>query len=71
VPRSNIIAIGVRVFDIYAAVVTVTRNAELYGSTDSDVKLRFLAIDPSSGEIRDTPMMDEISRMALEMISSR
>jgi hypothetical protein len=67
----DVIAIGVRVFNIYAAVVTVTRNTAQYiGATENaSTKLRFLVIDPSTGKMRNTSVMDEISRMALVMIT--
>jgi hypothetical protein len=62
----DVILIGVRVFDIYAAVVTVTSNG---GPYDAAAKLRFLTIEPSTGTMRDTSVMDECSRMALAMIT--
>ena len=65
------IAISVRVFDIYAAVVTVTRHSARYieVANAAGKKLRFLTIEPSSGTMRNTSVMAEISRMSLAMIA--
>jgi hypothetical protein len=61
VPGDHGIAIAVRVFDIHAAVVSVTKDAARYlAGSDARTKLRFLSIEPVSGEIRNTPFMDEM-----------
>jgi hypothetical protein len=51
VPGDHGIAIAVRVFDIYAAVVSVTKDAARYlAGSDARTKLRFLSIEPVSGD---------------------
>jgi hypothetical protein len=64
VPGDRGIAIAVRVFDIHAAVVSVTKDAGRYlAGSDARTKLRFLSIEPVSGEMRNTPFMDEMLRI--------
>lgn len=66
------IAIAVRIFDAHAAVVWVTKDADKYlGGSDPWVKLRFLAIEPVSGKMRDTPVLEELGRLASETVDSR
>lgn len=66
------IALAVRVFDLHAAVVWVTKDAARYLSDpDANTKLRFLAIEPVSGRMQDTPVMDELSRIAQTMTEIR
>ena len=63
------IAIAVRVFDIHAAIVWVTKRAALYLSgNDANARLRFLAIDPERRKMRDVPMMTEMHRIAAAMV---
>ena len=66
------IFMAVRVFDIHAAIVEVTKDAARYfpGFTGGD-KLRFLTIEPKSGKMRDVPIMDEWGRIALAMVAQR
>lgn len=62
-PSESRIALVVRVFDIHAAAVWVTQDAARYLSEpDAGSKVRFLAIDAVSGQMRDTPFMDEVAR---------
>jgi len=57
------IVVAVRVFDIFAAAVEVTKDAARYLSGgDSERRLRFLAIDPASGRMHQTSLMDEYKR---------
>ena len=66
------IAIAIRVFDIHAAVVWVSRDAAHYLSGDDpDAKLRFLDIDPISRTMRDRAMKDEFARLASLMVAKR
>jgi hypothetical protein len=59
------IVVAVRVFDIFAAAVEVTKDAARYLSDgDSERRLRFLAIDPTSGEMSETSLADELMRVA-------
>ena len=68
VAESYGIAIAVRVFDIHAAVVWVTKDTARYlAGHDAPMKLRFLSIEPGSGKTRDTPLMDEFLRIAAAM----
>jgi HNH endonuclease len=63
------IAIAVRIFDIYAAVVWVTTRAAQYlSSADAQERLRFLSIDPERREKRYVPMMAEMHRIAKAMV---
>jgi hypothetical protein len=58
------IVVAVRIFDIYAAAVPVTSDAQRYLRSRSDrEKLRFLAIDAPSGQTIDTSHDDEVRRM--------
>jgi hypothetical protein len=60
--------VAIRIFDIQAALVLVTKDAARYLSgSDADMNLRFLAIEPVSGRMRDTPFTDELRRIAQEM----
>lgn len=58
------VVISVRVFDIYAAAIIVSREPGRYFRSPADsTKLRFLAIDSVSGKTVDTSWDDEIRRM--------
>jgi hypothetical protein len=66
------IAIAVRVFDAHAAFVWVTKDAARYlTGQNAGEKMRFLAIDPVSGKMTDTPIIDEMRRMAAATIARR
>ena len=65
------IAIAVRVFDIHAAIVWVTKNANTYLGGPAPNALRFLAIDPESRSLRNVPFMEEMGRMAVEKVANR
>jgi hypothetical protein len=59
------IIVAVRIFDIYAAAVVVSRQASRYFKTQADQeKLRFLAIDASTGATVDTAFQSEVFRLA-------
>jgi len=69
---ANQICIAVRIFDIYAACVTVSREANRYLRVPDDfTKLRFLAIDPVAEKMIDTAFADESHRMAVNMTTFR
>ena len=58
------IAISVRVFDIYATIVPVTKDAARYlAGHDANTVLRFLSIDPTSGDMRNVPFLEEMGRV--------
>jgi hypothetical protein len=58
------IVVALRIFDIYAAAVPVTSDAQRYLRSGSDrEKLRFLAIDAPSGKTIDTSYDVEVRRM--------
>jgi hypothetical protein len=63
------IAIAVRVFDIYAAVIPVTNEAAHYlrGVPDDLAMLRFVVIDAISGKMHNTHFQDEQHRLAAAM----
>jgi hypothetical protein len=66
------IVIAVRIFDIHAAVIRVTKDAARYLSgPDANTKLRFLAIEPKSGNMLDVPLMQELDRIASLMVESQ
>lgn len=66
------IAIAVRVFNIHAAFVWVTKDPTRYLSgRDAGQRLRFLCMDAITGQKRDVPMMDELARIAAAIVVSR
>jgi hypothetical protein len=69
--RGQQIFVAVRVFDIYAAVVPVTNQPARYLRAPLDPKLRFLAIDSTTGRIWDTSFLDEQRRLGLAMTAAR
>jgi hypothetical protein len=57
------IAMAVRVFDIQAAVVSMTNDAARYLSgQDESALLRFLSINPERGDMRNVPFLEEFGR---------
>lgn len=60
------IGIAVRIFDVYAAVVWVSRDVSRYSHLNGNA-LRFLVIDAATGAIHNTPMEQELHRLALLM----
>jgi hypothetical protein len=65
------VVVAVRVFDLYAAAVVVSREAGRYFRTSADLsKLRFLAIDSVSGKTVDTAFDEENRRMAIAMLTA-
>ena len=70
-PNSNIglamrvgkkISVGVRIFSTMAGVVCVSENASAYQSF-GEKEGQFIAIDPTSGERRETTLAEETSRI--------
>ena len=61
---TNKLFVGVRVFDLYGAVVKVSEDARRYiqGRADAE-KLRFLVIDSVSRRTHETSFADELRRM--------
>lgn len=54
----------VRLFDFISGAILVSEQASLYLSSDSgDERLRFLALDPITRELRDTPFWMEATRL--------
>ena len=65
---ANSVIISVRVFDIYAASVVVSKDASRYFQSSADAaKCRFLAIDLVSGRTIDIPFNVELRRLAVAM----
>jgi hypothetical protein len=68
---SNHVMIAVRIFDLYAACVPVSREATRYFGSAADLtELRFLALDAVSGTKIDTALAEEIHRMVTMMLAS-
>jgi hypothetical protein len=66
------VIISVRVFDIYAETIVVSRERGRYLRSPADsTKLRFLAIDSVSGKTLNTPFKDEFRRLAIAMTANR
>jgi HNH endonuclease len=63
------VVIFVRVFDLYAAVMGVSKNAGRY--FPSRAKLRFLAIDSITGKTIDSTFADESHRLVMAMTANR
>jgi hypothetical protein len=70
--KENHVMIAVRIFDLYAACVAVSRNATQYfgGPAAHPTELRFLALDAVSGKIVDTTFAEETHRMVTSMLAS-
>jgi hypothetical protein len=66
------VLIGVRIFDLYAACVPVSREAirSFSSPTALQTELRFLALDAASGNIIDTTFAEETHRMVTMMLAS-
>ncbi len=69
---ANVVAgnvmISVRIFDIYAASIVVSREASRYFQSPADAEeLRFLAMDAVSGEKVETSFGQELRRIAAAM----
>jgi HNH endonuclease len=61
------IAIAVRLFDSYAAVVWVTKDARRYlSSCNVDKRLRFLSINAQNRTFQESSMTDELARISTE-----
>lgn len=66
------VVISVRIFDIYAAAILVTRDSSRYfGNPGDRAKLRFLAIDSVSGRTINTTFDEESRRLAMAMTAQR
>ena len=64
------IAIAVRVFNIHAAFVWVTKEAPRFLSDqNAGQKLRFIRMDALSGKMLDIPVMDEYGRISAKMVA--
>lgn len=64
------IAIAVRVFNIHAAFVWVTKQtARFLSDAMTDQKLRFIRIDALTGKIKNIPIREEFMHIAAEMVS--
>jgi len=62
------ITVCVRVFDLYAAGIVVSRDPGRYLTNGADqAKLRFFAIDAVNGHTIDTPFAEESRRLATAM----
>lgn len=63
------IAISVRIFDVFTAVVKIADDAGryLHGVDGGWSKLRFLMVDPVAGRMHESGIMDEFKRMASVM----
>jgi hypothetical protein len=62
------VVVAVRVFDIYAACIVVSREASTYFQSPADnEKLRFLAIDAVSGKTVETSFAEESQRIGAAM----
>ena len=60
------VAICIRIFDIYAAAIVVSRDPNRYvRDIAGRAKLRFLVIDSVSGKTVETAFSDEVHRMAI------
>ncbi len=68
--RQSDVAIGLKIFDIFAAVIRVSDSSERYlrGPLDPD-RSRFLCIDPVARTKRESSFMDETGRMAAMTLS--
>ncbi len=65
------IAIAVRVFNIHAAFVWVTKEtARFLSGQNTGQKLRFIRMDALSGKMLDIPVMDEFGRIAAEIVAN-
>jgi hypothetical protein len=64
------IFVAVRIFDIYAAVVPVSNEPARYLQSPVDPKLRFLAIDSTTGKMWTSSFWDEQRRLALAMTAT-
>jgi len=68
----NAIVVAVRIFDVYAAAIAVSREPGRYVRSAADSsKLRFLAIDAVSGNTIDTTFDAESRRIAAAMTAYR
>jgi hypothetical protein len=69
---ANHVMIAVRIFDLYAACVPVSREATRYfgGPTADLTELRFLALDAVSGAKIETTLAEETHRMVTMMLAS-
>jgi len=71
-PDNKIIAIMIRIFDIYAAIIPVTDNAMRYLSgAGSDEKLRFISMRPGQGQMVDVPVMQGLMQAASLLTKGR
>ena len=66
------VLIAVRIFDLYAAAVPVSREAARYfgGPSAHPAELRFIALDAVNGKVVDADFSEEIHRMVTTMLAS-
>jgi hypothetical protein len=64
------IVVAVRIFDIYAAVVPVSNEPARYLQSPMDPKLRFLAINSTTGKMWTSSFWEEQHRLALAMTAA-
>jgi hypothetical protein len=69
---ANNVVIAVRIFDLYAACVPVSREANRYfsGASSNQTELRFLALDAVSGKMIDTTFAEETHRRVIIALAS-
>ena len=68
-PVSDHIGISIKIFDVFYAVLFVSKNAGRYIPKGiNDEKLRFLVIDPVTQRMLETSFIDEMGRIARAMI---
>lgn len=66
------IVLCVRIFDFAAARIIVAADPRMYVTAGrADSRLRFLAIDPRTRQMMETPFIREMGRIAQTMIASR
>jgi len=64
------IVLGVRIFDIQAAVLVVSNEPTRYLQVANHPKLRFITIDSVNGEMWNTSFTEEQHRLALAMMAA-
>ncbi len=68
---ANHVMIAIRIFDLYAACVPVSKEADRYfGSSAHPSELRFLALDAVRGTKIETTLAEETHRMVTMMLAS-
>jgi hypothetical protein len=60
------LVIAVRVFDLYGAIVSVSKDASRYAHLGEAKMLRFFVMNSLNGEMHDTPFHQELCRLEME-----